>query len=58
MDRFTCIRQMKFGTWKIMGMRTSFIWIKILFDEPFKYGDGAESEVTLGQTLNHMYTIL
>jgi hypothetical protein len=33
---------MKFGTAKIMDVHTSFIWL-ILFDEAFKYDDGAKS---------------
>jgi hypothetical protein len=36
-----------------MDMSTSFIWIIILFDEAFKYGDDAEIfEVIFGKALN------
>jgi hypothetical protein len=33
---------MNFGIEEIMDIPTSFIWIIILFDAVFKYGDGAK----------------
>jgi hypothetical protein len=41
---------MKFGM--IMDLRTRFISI-IIFEEVFKYGDGAKFVVMFGQTLKH-----
>jgi hypothetical protein len=36
-----------------MNITVSFILIIIMFDESFKYGDGAKFKVMLGQTLKH-----
>jgi hypothetical protein len=36
------LEQMKFSFVKEIDIPTSFIWIIILFDEAFKYGDGAK----------------
>jgi hypothetical protein len=51
--RTGAFREMKFGTVKDHGHAFKVYLNRFLFDNDFKYGNGANIEVMLGQTLKH-----